>query len=89
MKENLLYEAMVREMDSVRLGNKSPEKAALSVLKEFSNDRVYISTRFVEHAKLTEKVIKLKNYGIENADIADRLGITQRHVRRIYSSMNN
>ena len=89
MKENLLYEAMVREMNSVQLGNKTPEKAALSVLREFANDRVYISTRFVEHAKLSEKIVHLKNYGVENADIADRLGISKRHVRRIYSSMAN
>ncbi|WP_031479981.1 hypothetical protein [Maridesulfovibrio frigidus] len=89
MKENILYEAIVREMKNVRIGEKSPESAALNVIREFANDRVYISSRFVEHVQLGAKVIKLKNYGVENSDIAERLGISERHVRRLWTSARN
>ena len=89
MKENVLYEVIVREMKNVRMGENSPERAALNVIKEFANDRVYVSSRFVEHVQLGAKVIKLKNYGVENSDIADRLGISERHVRRLWTSAQN
>ena len=70
MKENVLYEVIVREMKNVRVGENSPERAALNV-------------------QLGAKVIKLKNYGVENADIAERLGISERHVRRLWTSSQN
>ena len=89
MKENVLYDVMVREMRSVKFGSKSPEIAALSVIREFASDRVYVSSRFLNHADLALKVIKLKDYGVDTAGIAERLGISRRHVRRLYACMKN
>ncbi|GEM_PF-2647187 len=89
MRGNHLYEVIVREMNHVKSGAKCPEKAALSVMNEFAQESVYVSTRFLKHAGLAAKVAQLKDYGIENADIAERLGITKRHVRRLYASLKN
>lgn len=89
MRGNHLYDVIVREMNHVKSGGKCPETAALSVMNEFAQENVYVSTRFLKHAGLANKVAQLKDYGIENADIAERLGITKRHVRRLYASLNN
>ncbi|WP_320005885.1 hypothetical protein [Maridesulfovibrio sp.] len=89
MRENALYDVLVREMNHVKSGMKCPEKAALSVMDEFAHESVYVSTRFLKHAGLAVKVAELKDYGVENCDIAERLGISKRHVRRLYASMKN
>ncbi|CCO25390.1 hypothetical protein [Maridesulfovibrio hydrothermalis] len=89
MKENYLYDVLVREMVQVQDGAKCPEKAALSVMSEFAQESVYFSTRYLKHAGLAVKVAELKDYGVENSAIAERLGITKRHVRRLYASMKN
>lgn len=89
MRENCLYNVLVREMNHVKNDGKCPEAAALCVMNEFAQESVYVSTRYLKHAGLAAKVAKLKNYGIETRDIAERLGITKRHVRRLYASMNN
>ena len=89
MRGNQLYEVIVREMNYVKDNSKSPKNAALCVMNEFAQENVYVSTRYLKHAGLAAKVVELKNYGVENADIAERLGITKRHVRRLYASLNN
>ncbi|WP_027721577.1 hypothetical protein [Maridesulfovibrio zosterae] len=89
MRGNQLYEVIVREMNHVMANGKSPENAALSVMNEFAHENIYVSTRYLKHAGLAAKVAELKTYGVENADIAERLGITKRHVRRLYASLNN
>lgn len=89
MRENVLYDVLVREMNHVQSGIKCPEKAALSVMSEFAHESVYVSTRFLKHAGLAAKVAQLKDYGVETCNIAERLGISKRHVRRLYASLKN
>lgn len=89
MRDNDLYEAMVREMNNVKAGMKTPENAALSVMCEFSRESVYVSTRYVKHASLSTRVLELRNQGLENKDVAERLGISKRHARRLYAAMLN
>ncbi len=89
MRENVFYDVLVREMSHVKSGTKCPEKAALCVMSEFAHESVYVSTRFLKHAGLAVKVARLKDYGVETSDIAERLGISKRHVRRLYASMKN
>lgn len=86
--QNVFYDAVLREMNAVRCGRKSPETAAIDVLKEFSADRIYISSRFIRKNSLNEKVFKLKKHGLSNADIAERTGVSMRHVRRICAGLN-
>lgn len=86
--ENAFYEVVLREMNAVGCGQKTPESAALDVLKEFAADRIYVSSRFIEKNKLEQKVLELKEYGVSTADIAERMGVSMRHVRRIYAKMN-
>ncbi|WP_319765114.1 hypothetical protein [Maridesulfovibrio sp.] len=89
MRENALYDVLVREMNHVKSGMKCPEKAALSVVSEFAHESVYVSNRFLKRAGLAAKVAQLKDYGVETCDIAERLGISKRHVRRLYASLKN
>ncbi len=89
MRTNGLYEVLLREMENVDKGKKSPEKAVMSVLNEFSRESIYVSTRYAKHAALAAKVLELRNKGLETGEIAQRLGISKRHARRIYASMTN
>ncbi|WP_432737624.1 hypothetical protein [Maridesulfovibrio sp. FT414] len=89
MRDNDLYDVILREMVKVKEGHKCPEKAALSVMGEFSKESVYVSTRYLRHAGLAAKVLKLRNDGLETGEIAQRLGISKRHARRLYASMMN
>ncbi|WP_320170640.1 hypothetical protein [Maridesulfovibrio sp.] len=89
MRDNDLYEAILREMHKVKAGDKCPENAAFSVMNEFSRESIYVSTRFLRHARLGEKVLKLRNSGIGTSEIAERLGISKRHARRLYAAMLN
>jgi hypothetical protein len=86
--QNEFYDVVLREMNAVSCGSKSPETAALDVLKEFSADRIYISSRFIRKNSLAEKVLKLKSLGVSKACIAERTGVTMRHVRRICAGLN-
>lgn len=86
--ENVFYDVVLREMNAVNSGSKSPESAANDVLNEFAADRIYISTRFLKKNELEEKVMKLKSYGISTASIAERTGVSMRHVRRICAKLN-
>lgn len=89
MRDNDLYDVIVKEMNNVMEGVKCPEKAAMNVMEQFSRETIYVSTRFLKHAELSSKVVYLRNSGLGTAEIAERLGISKRHARRLYASMKN
>lgn len=89
MRDNVLYDVILREMENVSEGMKSPEKAAMSVMNQFSRESIYVSTRYAKHVSLASRVVQLRESGLGTKEIAQRLGISKRHARRLYSSVAN
>jgi DNA-binding NarL/FixJ family response regulator len=87
-----IQEAIVRAIQAVHDGEKTPEEAALSVMREFQRESVDFPAIDREREPITTRavrIMKLRAEGVPVAMIAQREGISPRRVWAIIASMTN
>lgn len=81
---NSLEEDLILQMNLVKDGQRMPEEVVCYLYDRYPKlEQVFRSIRQKRKERKEELIIKLKEQGLNTKQIAERIGVSSRHVRRL------